>query len=371
MLEGGGGSAGVGQLAEGQFKRGVTRPLGAVRLTEAFLKSNPVTSAELRQLSEHVEQLLEAIDWMHLRPGGQLAGVGGTLRALARIDRVQRGYPLDLVNGYELELEYLETLLAQLAGLPVAERVKQVPGLQSDRADIILAGVVVVVEALRRAGTRQLIVCGHGLREGLFFREFFRPAAPLVANLREFSVLNLARLCEYEEKHAAQVTRLALALFDGLRSVHHLGAPERELLWAAGQLHEIGALMNYADPHKHSAQLIVSQGLFGYSHSEVAQLALVCLALRGEPLAGGGVEAQALERVMKLAALLRLADALEISHTQTVREVETRVTAKRVLVKVVPRREASWELQAAEGRAAEFSKVFERELEIEIRDKGL
>src|SRR5439155_5326614 len=96
------------------------------------------------------------------------------------------------VNGYELELKRLEALIERLADLPVDERARRVPGLPADRADIILAGALVVREALRRAKAVSLVVSGHGLREGLFFREFLRPSnQPVLRNLREFSVLNL------------------------------------------------------------------------------------------------------------------------------------------------------------------------------------
>jgi exopolyphosphatase/guanosine-5'-triphosphate,3'-diphosphate pyrophosphatase len=368
VFEIGGGSAQVSQIVAGKFQQGVTRPLGAVRLTETFLKSDPVKSTELRRLSEHVGETFESIDWMHLRRGEQFAGVGGTVRALARIDRERRGYPLDLVNGYELDLNRLDLLIAQLGALPVRERVKHLPGLQSDRADIILAGAVVVAEALRRLKTQTLLVCGHGLREGLFFQEFLKPAVPpLFTNLREFSVLNLARLCGYDMRHAAQVTRLALALFDGLAKLHRLGSPERELLWAAGQLHHIGAAVSYSDAFKHSAHLILSNGLHGYAHREIALLALLCLYLRGEqPALGNSQEAGTTERVKKLGTLLRLAEGLDISETQVVSQIETQVTPKRVKLKLVTRAEASWELQAARSNAALFGTVFGRELEFEI-----
>jgi len=125
-------------------------------------------------------------------------------------------------------------------------------------------------------------------------------------------------------------------------------------------LHHIGAAVNYGDPYKHSAHLILSNGLFGYAHREVAVLALVCLHLRGGPLTGTALEAGALERVTKLGVLLKVAEALDVSHAQAVRSIETQVAPKYVKLKLVPRREAGWELEAARGLAAEFG----RELEV-------
>jgi len=375
VFEIGGGSAQVSQISGGQFKRGITRPLGAVRMTETYLKSDPVRPEELRRLSDHAAATFGELEWMRLRAGERLAGVGGTVRALARIDREMRGYPLDLVNGYELELNRLDRLIARLGALPVKERVQHTPGLMQDRADIILAGAVVVAEALRRARADRLLVCGHGLREGLFFREFLKPAdSPLIPNLREFSVLNLGRRCGYEEKHAGHVAALALALYDGLFKLHRYGAPEREWLWAAAQLHHIGASVSYADPYRHSSYLILSNGLYGYAHREVALLALLCLYLRGEKPAlepaASALEAGALERVKRLGALLRLAEALEISQTQAVSAVHAQVTGRRVRLTVEGRAgaEAGWELQAARQNAGLFEEVFGRRLEVGVED---
>ncbi|HLE27517.1 MAG TPA: Ppx/GppA phosphatase family protein [Anaerolineales bacterium] len=371
VMDIGGGSAEVSRIGGGRFKRGITRPLGAVRLTEMYLTSDPVQSEELRRLSDHVAAAFRELDWMRLRPGEQFAGVGGAVRALARIDREMRGYPLDLVNGYELELSRLDGLIARLGALPIAERLRQVPGLPQDRADIILAGAVVVAEALRRVKASRLIVCGHGLREGLFFREFLRPAEPpLIPDLREFSVLNLARLCGYEKRHADQVAYLALSLFDQLFKLHRYGATERGWLWAAAQLHHIGAAAHYYDPYKHSSYLILSNGLHGYVHREIALLALLCLYLRGEKpaleAAASAVEAGTLEQVERLGTLLRLAEALDVSQTQAVREVRVQVSGKRVTLHLDrhARLELSWELEAARRNAGVFEEVFGRRLEI-------
>jgi exopolyphosphatase/guanosine-5'-triphosphate,3'-diphosphate pyrophosphatase len=376
VMDLGGGSAEVSRVGAGKFQRGQTTPLGSVRLTEMFFGAGQHASrAEIGRLVDYVRPFFESIRWMDLaqpRGAGRFVGVGGTVRALARIDREQRSYPLGLVNGYLLERKRLEALIDRLAELPVGERARRVTGLQADRADIILAGALVVREALRRAGAEYLVVSGHGLREGLFFREFLRPSAdPVLPNLREFSVLNLGRLYNYDAAHAGHVTQLSLSLFDQLARRHGYGRTERDCLWAAGQLHDIGTVVDYYDHHKHSDYIIMSAGLPGYSHRETVLIALLCLYHRkGMPAAAQLsilTEPGDLQRVQKLASLLRLAEYLDRSRTQVVSQLRLRYHSPhkmRLTARVRPGADAQVEIWEAQRNADLFEMAFDCKLEI-------
>lgn len=371
VMDVGGGSAQISRVRGGRFERGQTTPLGAVRLTEAYLLGEKVSAAEFKRLNHAVDEALAELDWMTLEAGGRFVGLGGTLRTLARIDRDDRAYPLRLLNGYELELERLDDLIGRLRALPVRDRARQVPGLPSDRADVILAGAVVVAAALRRAGVDRMVVSDQGLREGLFYREFLGAGrAPVLRDLRRFSVLNLGRVYGYQTAHADQVARLAVALFDQLGKRHGYGPREREYLWAAAQLNDIGSAVNYQDHHKHSAYLILSAGLPGYSHREIALIALLCVYHRKgkadirtyQTVLGKGDEA----RVRRLGAILRLAEALDSSRTQDVAGVS--VDARRDLVwlavKARPRHDVRWEAGEAQRNADLFEEAFDCRLEV-------
>ncbi len=372
VMDVGGGSAEVSEVRKGRFQRGVTSPLGAVRLTELYLDGNPVKASEAARLADHLSSTFKMLDWMKVEDGGNFVGLGGTIRALARIDREARRYPLGLLHGYVLALDRLDELIDRLRRLPVSERVRRVPGLQPDRADIILAGAMVVAEALRSAGADRMTVCAQGLREGLFYREFLKPAdPPILDNLREFSVLNLSRLYGYEKAHVDHVARLALSLFDQLSRLHGYGDLEREYLWAAAQLHDIGSVVDYYDHHKHSAYIVLSTGLPGYSHRETALIAVLCLYHRkGAPdLAPYRklLEAGDARRVNRLAALLRLAEYLDRSRTQAVTRLNVRIRdgRARLGVKARSRTEGRVEVWEARRNASFFEQAFGCKLEIE------
>jgi exopolyphosphatase/guanosine-5'-triphosphate,3'-diphosphate pyrophosphatase len=250
--------------------------------------------------------------------------------------------------------------------------VRELPGLQADRADIILAGAMVVAGAMRRAGADRLLVCGQGLREGLFHREFLRPAdPPLVRNLRVFSVLNLARLYGYQKPHAEHVAKLALSLFDQLADRHGYGETERECLWAAAQLHDIGTMVDYYDHHKHSAYVLLSTGVPGYTHREIVLIALLCLYHRkGEPDVKGYqdvLEAGDAARVRRLSSLLRLAEYLDRSRAQSVAALRVQASGGRVRLRVRAHKGAQTRVEVweAQRNADLFESAFRCKLLVE------
>jgi len=376
VMDLGGGSAEVSQVRAGKFQRGETTPLGSVRLTEMFFGSvDRVKLSDVERLERHAKAWFGSIPWMrteHAPGDSRFVGVGGTVRALARIDREQQHYALGLVNGYELQRKRLDALIEQLADLPVSERARRIPGLQADRADIILAGALVVRAALRQAGAEAVVVSGHGLREGLFFREFARPSGqPVLPHLREFSVMNLGRLYNFDAVHAAHVTQLALSLFDQLAPLHGYGRLERDCLWAAGQLHDIGTVVDYYDHHKHSDYIIMSAGLPGYSHEETALIARLCLYHRkGRPAPEQMsilTKPGDLQRVSRLASLLRLSEYLDRSRTQTISRLRLRAEGEhklRLAARVRTGADAQVEIWEAQRNADLFEDAFDCKLEI-------
>jgi exopolyphosphatase/guanosine-5'-triphosphate,3'-diphosphate pyrophosphatase len=315
--------------------------LGAVRMTERFLPvGNGRRKAERRQierLREHVAGELAGAEWL-ARAGPRLVGIGGTVRNLAAAAGRAAGLPSGGVQAALVTADALAELVERLAALPPAQR-SSVPGIKPARADLILAGAIVIQGVLLAGGFQTLEVTEAGLREGVFFERLLadRPLSstavppipddrpPLFADLRRTSVLNLAAQYRPDEAHTNHVAALALGMFDELArlGLHAGERAERELLWAACMLHDIGMSVDYDDHHKHSRYLILNRGLPGYSPLEVATIAQATRYHRkGMPDAGplaalfGPAD---LARLDRCAVLLRLAEDLERSRDQLVR----------------------------------------------------
>ncbi|MFZ1155103.1 MAG: hypothetical protein WAN93_09390 [Solirubrobacteraceae bacterium] len=168
VLDLGGGSLQLVRVAGRLARESGSWRLGAVRMTERFLsEESPAKRSQLKALQAHVLRKLERAPWLQAS-GSRLIGIGGTVRNLAAAAERAAGLPSDVVQGFVIEQEALEGLIARLAALPPAER-SRVPGIKQARADIVLAGAIVIQGVMRYGGFETLEVTGAGLREGIFF----------------------------------------------------------------------------------------------------------------------------------------------------------------------------------------------------------
>ncbi len=375
VLDLGGGSLQLVRVAGRLERESASWPLGTVRMSERFLPVNgPAKRRQLEALREHVAERLVEAPWLADAPGSaggeRLVGIGGTVRNLAAAAQRAAGLPSNGVQGMVLERAALDELIERLAALPAAERAS-VPGIKPARADLILAGALVVQGVLAAGGFDGLETTEAGLREGVFFERLLEPTdPPLVADVRRASVLNLAGQYHLDVAHTRHVATLALGMFDELARVGlHAGDPcERELLWAASILHDVGMSVDYDDHHKHSRYLILNAGLPGFTPVEVAIIAQAARYHRkGMPDPGplralfGEGDAARLDRC---AVLLRLAEDLERSRDQLVRETRIALHENEVELRLIADGEAAVPRWAANRETELFARAFHRDLAV-------
>jgi exopolyphosphatase/guanosine-5'-triphosphate,3'-diphosphate pyrophosphatase len=369
VLDLGGGSMQLVQVASRHAMDLGSWPLGAVRMTERFLPGKgPAKRRQLDELREHVAAELASAPWLS-RGARRLVGIGGTVRNLAAAVQHEAGLPSLGVQGQLITTGALDGLVARLAALPVAER-GTVRGIKPARADLILAGAVVVRCVLAAGGFEALEVTEAGLREGVFFERLLGPAGdpPLFDDVRRASVLNLAAQYHVDHAHTEHVARLALGFFDELAAAGlHPGDPiERELLWAAACLHDIGMSVDYDDHHKHSRYLVLNAGLPGFTPSEVAVIAQAARYHRkGTPSPGPMaplIDDRDAARLDRLAVLLRLAEDLERSRDQSVREAHLEEDGDGLRLVLVADGDVAVPRWAAAREVDVFAKAFDRRL---------
>jgi exopolyphosphatase/guanosine-5'-triphosphate,3'-diphosphate pyrophosphatase len=327
VLDIGGGSIQLIHVEDRMAKEMASFPLGAVRLTEQFLPGDgPAKKKELARLRAHVSDTLSDLGWL-ASSGTRLVGIGGAVRNLAAAAQAANG-TLDLgVQGFVIEPQVLSDLVGRLASLPVAER-GALPGIKPGRGDIILAAAVTLDTVVQLGGFDGIEATEAGLREGVFLaRTLLDETDPLFPHVRADGVRNLAVQYESDMTHVEHVARLSLQMFDSLVDAG-LFKPkdgERELLWAASMLHDVGMTISYGDHHKHSRYLIESADLPGFDPRERALIAQMTRYHRkGTPKLGEietltrNGDGQLLERC---AMILRLAEHLERGRDQSVSEV--------------------------------------------------
>jgi exopolyphosphatase / guanosine-5'-triphosphate,3'-diphosphate pyrophosphatase len=373
VLDLGGGSLQLVRVRERRPNELSSWPLGAVRMTERFLPGggaggDRASRKQLKALRAHVTEELGSAPWL-ASSGERIVGIGGTVRNLAAAAQHLAGQPHIGVQGFRITREGLGELVERLARLSADER-GRVPGIKSSRGDLILAGAVVVQTVLDTGGFQAIEATEAGLREGVFFESMLPSPDHLFEDVRRESVMNLAAQYRVDEAHTAHVASLALGLFDQLaREGLHPGDPqERDLLWAACVLHDIGMSVDYDDHHKHTRYLVLNAGLPGFAPDEVALIAQAARYHRkglpdlGElaPLAGPGDDA----RLDRLACLLRLAEDLERSRDQSVRRADVQVHNGSVRLDLIASEGVEVARWAAERETDLFRRAFGKGLEV-------
>lgn len=325
ILDIGGGSAQLSEIYETRFKQGQALTLGALALTERFVREDPVSDKTFRMIQDEIDRQLDTLDWIRDKVKRKLIGLGGTIRNLARMAAIQQKYPLNTLHGFSLDRKSLEEYIQLFRELPLGERQK-IPGLKADRADIILPGAMVLLSFMKRLEVERVAISTSGLREGVFFEQFWKHLLyPVIPDVRSFSVLNIARIYQYQKRHANHVRFLAAKVFEQLIPLHGYGLQERELLLSAALLHDIGTVIGYHGHHKHSQTLIEYNGLAGFYPREIAIIGLLVRYHRkGVPdisnyasLLREGDE----KLVTCLAAILRLAEFLERGRNSAVDDI--------------------------------------------------
>ena len=338
VLELGGGSMQLIQVADRRAGRLASFGLGAVSLTERFLPgSGPAKKKELQRVREFVRQTLADPTWLE-RSGDRLVGMGGAVRNLAAAVQERDLPSLDLgVQGFVITADALDELVQMLASMPVDER-GQVPGIKPGRGDIILAAALVLRTVIELGKWGGIEATEAGLREGVFLARTLLADRdePLFEDVRQAAVRNLAIQYESDLAHVEHVARLALQMHDSLVAggLFEPRPGERELLWVASMLHDVGMTISYDDHHKHSRYLIESAELPGFDPRERALIAQISRYHRkgtpklGEmaPLSEDGDE----ELLDRCAVILRLAEHLERGRDQSVSEARLRANGKGV-----------------------------------------
>jgi len=372
----GGGSLELIGAVDGLVELTLSLPLGAVRLTELHLPGERATHKEIAGLRGQVRrQLKRAIsgrEWA----AATIIGSGGTFTSLGRMVQTRRGLsPSDPVHGVSITTAEVEQLLDWLTSRTPEQR-RQVPGLNPERADIILAGLAVTAELLDWVRARNLTVSAFGLREGLLL-EMAGAEEPIVPDpLRLFR--EFAERCQSDRRHVEQVRYLALLLFDQLGRELGCVPDERALLEAAGLLHDVGQLVSYRKHHKHSFQLIMHAERLGLSARDRLLVALISRYHRQTPPRRKHPEFAALspadqQVVRRLSALLRVADGLDRGHTAPVESLTTRLTAEALTIRIVPRlagADIGLECWGASRKADLLAKLLERDVEITAGNPG-
>lgn len=353
--------------------------LGAVRLTQRFFPEQKYTHKVLRECQEFVRGMLSPIKRSVRNERYEIAaGTSGTILNIANIIRLRRDEDEETsLNNFTYSRDELLETTERILEAESARELAEIDGVDPARADIIVAGAVILGQVFVELGIRSMTVSEYALREGIILDtiEKMNPKRRTnhVRDLRYSNVRHLAETLQFEKVHSTQVAKLALKMFDQTAAIHKMGAQEREYLEAAAMLHEVGLFVSHAQHHRHSYYLIRNSELLGFTENEKEIIANVA---RYHRKSHPKIKHEGFRRlspddqriVAKLASILRIADGLDRTHASAVADLHCQVSGRKV--DVLLRRSEGSPIELEVWGAERKKKLFEETLHARIHFVG-
>src|SRR5687767_7845132 len=376
VIDIGGGSVEVTLGTATHLALGKSFKVGVIRLTERFVKSDPLSKHDERRLTKHLNREMGAyLDQVAARGFDRVIGTSGTILSLGALASSDGAAPLEELRNRRVSAKALHKLRKKLTSLSLEERLA-VPGLDPRRADLAVAGSVLFDTIVKRLGADEFTLCDLALREGLVLDYIHRNSARIrkverYPDVRRRSAIELAERCGYWPEHAQQVAKLALAIFDQTRSVHGLSDRERDWLEYGALLHDVGVHISYERHHRHSYYLIKNGDLRGFDPEEIEIIALIARyhrqAVPKKSHQGYGELPGPLRRsVRTLAAMVRLAEGLDRSHAQALAGSDLYPRDDDYLARLRSTGDAELELWAAHRHVAPLEAFLEKPVRFEV-----
>lgn len=350
--------------------------LGAIRVTALFLPPDhkgPVDDSAYNKMKRYARsEMIHAVKAISKKKLDLAIGSSGTIINLA--ETASRAYG---AKAGVLKLAHLRKLTAMLRAMNLEQR-RLVPGINPERADIIVGGAAILETLMEELKLEEMVTSDRGALNGLLVDylsgiEGYPHAEGM--SVRDTSVLQLGRSCNIDESHARTVTRLALELYDSAQAIglHALGKKERELLRHAAFLHDVGDFISFNNHHAHSYYIVKNADLLGFGGRELAIMANLVRYHRKRPPRRkdpglAELDEKTQQKIIIMAAFLRLAETLDRSHANLVSSAQFRKGSKGAIVlEVTADADVSLEVWGVENNAKAFKLAFDRELKVEVR----
>ncbi|HTL49196.1 MAG TPA: Ppx/GppA phosphatase family protein [Steroidobacteraceae bacterium] len=336
---------------------------GVIRMTERFVKTDPLAERDERKLVRFLQSEISSFAKQVVQAGFErVIGTSGTILSLGTMAAYEMdGAEPDELRNRRIPSKQIRKLREKLTSLSLAERLR-IPGMEPRRGDLAVAGSVILDTILRELDAEDITLCDLALREGLVLDYIHQHRTEIARadrypDVRRRSVVELGERCNYFAQHAAQVSRLAVSMFDQTRGVHGLKDREREWLEYAALLHDVGVHISYDKHHRHSYYLIKHGDLRGFDPQEIEVIGLIArYHRRASPKKGhpgyGELPSDLRKAVKVLSSIVRLAEGLDRSHVQVLDSITLANRGDDYLMQLRTNGDAELELWAA-GRHVE------------------
>lgn len=342
-----------------------SKKIGVARMAADIVNSDPVSERDIKALRDHYRsQLADVAQAFAMHRTHTIIGCSGTLQNIALM--ISGPSPNLSLNEMIFSNKQFFSIYEKVISMNREDRLK-LEGLDEKRADIIAPGLVLMDYLIRAFGIRQVRISEQALREGIVLR-YIKKELSEIRNIldqvepRERSIHELLRKCNWHEEHSRHVAKLALKLFDAFSEVLHLPEGDRELLRYAAYMHDIGYYISHRKHHKHALYLIRNADLKGFREEEIEIMANTARYHRRSTPKSQHKEFDKLssevkDRITKLSGILRIADGLDRSHYQNVRNLEIEKNGEFINLWLTTEEDPQLEIWGAKRKSELFSKI--------------
>ncbi|MFP4528329.1 MAG: HD domain-containing protein [Candidatus Kapaibacterium sp.] len=347
IIDIGGGSTETIIGSRGETKYIASVKLGAIRLTRHFFNTDKTTPKQIADCMEYIRGEWAPIMRKLKTEGFEIAvGTAGTIQTLTEMALIRKGRAVpEIFNGVAVTADELLAVIDDIKSAETIKKRSNLPGMDSKRADIILAGSLILEQAIPELGINRILYSAYALREGIVFdrirkdriiREFRH-----LSHLRYQTVASLCVRYKIDLNHTEHVKKLSISIFDDLERIHRLNSAERELLEASALLHDVGYYISHDKHHKHSYYIIKNSIMPGFTNDEAELIANIARYHRKSHPKKKHENFSKLndhkqEIVRTLAGILRIAEGIDRRQQQNVSSVETSIIDGKIKIKMIP-----------------------------------
>ncbi|MGB4439432.1 MAG: exopolyphosphatase, partial [Sedimentibacter sp.] len=286
IIDTGGGSTELILVKDRKLQNSISIPYGSVNLSEKYFDEEEISVDNLNKVIDYIKEIYKSLTWLEQETKLTIVGLGGSIRTLAKIHKRKYGLISQPIHNYGIDSNDVNDLFEYVINTKKNER-KEIPGLNKERTDIIVGGLIPLKILLDYIKPKKIVVSGNGLREGSFFKYYFKKYmldGEIVNNVLQHSIDKTLLKYDIDIHHSHLIRKLSLDLFDQLKEIHELEDEYRKLLDVSSLMHDIGLHVDYYNHHYHGFYLTLNSRINGLDYREIVICSFVIGMHRNEDL---------------------------------------------------------------------------------------
>lgn len=356
-------------IVNNEIKESTSVPIGSVNLSYTFDLQDRINNKDLDIAKGLIDTTLAGYPWLKEDNFDSIIVVGGTVRAMAKIDRFRKRYPFEITHNYIMNDYDIHDVYNLVKSKDLKLR-RKIEGLSYDRADIIVGGALLLQKIIDLVHNTKIIVSGRGLREGILFEHINMNYRP-IGDILDYSINGVLGNLNMNKCHANHISLIASKLFEGLKPVHKLTNEYDHVLKTASLLHDCGTSIDYYNHHRHSFYIILNSNLNGLTHRELLLSAAIAASHRNNtyhlPMVqfSGLINMADINVIERLGTILKIAEGLDRSLEGAVKDLEVIINEEDVTILLTSELDLDLEIRQALRSSNRFKEVYNKTLIIQ------